>query len=210
MSGATGIPLCDFLAHSINIVIALSDFAYSFHSLRAHALCTYSANACFLQTGVGPKSLLTWHSFAFCVKNYIWSTSWGTIMLHVQTAAKDHSVWRGLGEKTFMGNVESLVTPTGKVAGSVQIYKDRGLSTGNDRGSDYVLPFGAERQLANDFAFVAAAEASAKAVSAITITENVGGKGMIIRIAVNQTISPNVNNALRVMCHKLQQRSQGG
>lgn len=72
-------------------------------------------------------------------------------------------------------------------------------SRAHEQGTNQQLPLLLEQRLADDLAFVAAAEENVKMVSAVAIEERVDTMGLVITLATNDVVSANVSGTLRSM-----------
>ena len=133
-------------------------------------------------------------------------------MLSVQTAPIGRSIWHTVTQDTFVTNVHKLLVASGTIPDDPKTYPEESWRPPQVAGRrlNYVLPFGAEHQLADDLAFLAAAQEGADAVSAATICKDVGGHGYTVRLAANDGVPVAVASALREILSKLQERARKG
>lgn len=61
------------------------------------------------------------------------------------------------------------------------------------------LPLGVEQRIADDLAFIAAAEEGVEAVAAASLEELVDGKGLRVRLAMNAGVPMKTREVLRSM-----------
>ena len=111
-------------------------------------------------------------------------------LLPVNTATKAGSIWRGLAHDEFRRNVVALQRVSNEVPGDPRVHSRNEWSEPRIRLEDphYIIPFGIEQRLADDFAFLAAAEEGVKAVSAVGLEQDIEHHGMVIRLAANDSI----------------------
>ena len=108
----------------------------------------------------------------------------------VNTATLGQSIWQPLSQKKFLQNVVDLHQISKKVPGNPKIHSRTEWSAERIRydSVDYILPFSVEQRLADDLAFIAAAEEGVKAISAVGLEQNVETHSLIVRLAANDTI----------------------
>lgn len=116
--------------------------------------------------------------------------------MDVSTASAQGSVWRGLKQKKFRQNIAALHQASNEVPASPKVHRREEWSLHNDDIS-YVLPFDVEGRLADDLAFLAAAEEGTKAVAAVGLEQRIEHPGLIIRLAANEKVPEHVPNAFR-------------
>ena len=121
--------------------------------------------------------------------------------LPVNTAPTLDSVWRYLPRDNFRRNVVALQRVSNEVPGDPVVHSRDEWSEPRIRHDDpnYVLPFSIEQRLADDFAFLAAAEEGVKTVSAVGLEQDVEHHGMIVRLVANDTIPPDVPKTFHLM-----------
>ena len=107
--------------------------------------------------------------------------------LDPDTAPQAQSIWIDIDRKALESQTQALF---GKqhVAGR-RFYA--GLSA-VDQNSPYHFSFEIERSLADDFAFIAASQPEVRFVSAAAIEQCKGGSSFVLRLAVNEGVSPDV------------------
>ena len=117
----------------------------------------------------------------------------------MQTASANQSIWRDVKLDTFRRHVVTLQQASNKIPNDPQEYSARSwlARRTNASESNYVLSIDAEQRLADDLAFIAAAEEGVKTISAITLEQHVGGAGLTVRLATNETIPESVPSAFR-------------
>lgn len=122
-----------------------------------------------------------------------------TSYLQVNTSLPQESIWRGVSQQTLRQNIVALEDQAvyqglGKqIAASEKHWekKRRELSS-----LEYQLPLAVEQRLADDFAFLAAAEPGARATSAVCIEEASNTEGLVVRLAANGGVSLAVREAI--------------
>ena len=120
-------------------------------------------------------------------------------LLPVRTASAKESIWRDTNIDTFRRNIVSLQHASNKVPSdpedhSASLWLAQRTNTVN---SIRVLPFDVEQRVADDLAFIAAAEEGVKSVSAVALEEHVGEAGLTIRLAANEIIPNGVPSTYR-------------
>ena len=121
-------------------------------------------------------------------------------LLPVQTASKKQSIWQGTNLNTFRTNVVTLEDVSNRVPSDPEDNSARLwlLTQGtNAVNSVYLLPFDVEQRVADDLAFIAAAEEGVKSVSAVALEQHVGATGLTIRLAANEIIPKDVPSIFR-------------
>ncbi len=120
-------------------------------------------------------------------------------LLPVQTNSARQSIWRGTNLDTFRTHVVELQDASNKVPSdpednSAHLWLAQRTNAVN---SVHLLPFQVEQRVADDLAFIAAAEEGVKSVSAVALEQHVGAAGLTIRLAANETIPKNVPSIFR-------------
>lgn len=120
-------------------------------------------------------------------------------LLPVRTASANQSIWRGTNLDTFRTNVVTLQHASSKVPSDPEDHSaGLWLAQRTDAvNSVHLLPFDVEQRVADDLAFIAAAEEGVKSVSAVALEQHVGAVGLTIRLAANETIPKNVPSSFR-------------
>ena len=131
-------------------------------------------------------------------------------MLQSQSRSRKDTIWSPISEETFLQNVKRALVACGNTLGDPKVFKRQLGLTPNAETSSHTLPLDVEHQLADDLAFIAAAKEGAKAVSAVTISEDKKPAGMTIRVSANSGVSPEIQAALHDIGNELQQRSRKG
>ena len=121
--------------------------------------------------------------------------------LPLRTASAAYSIWRDSNEDDFRTRVVALEKASGEVPSDPKVHSIQQWSETTSRQDNCkpLLPIYVEQRLADDFAFVAAAKEDPKAVSAVAIQERSDGLGLIIRLAANDGVLPEVKDTLRAM-----------
>jgi hypothetical protein len=125
----------------------------------------------------------------------------------VQTASPAHSIWRYVGQNEFRRKVVELAKASKEVPRDPKVYTKAdwvpsGVRVGKNR---HVLPFGVEQQLADDLAFIAAAEEGVNAVSAVGLEEAAERNGIVVRLTANEGVRENVQETLETIFVLLKQ-----
>lgn len=119
--------------------------------------------------------------------------------LNPRTASAQQSIWHGLDEAAFRRHVVHLQKLSKEVPGLPRVHSlhewEQKQALQHDQNR--LLPLIVEQRLADDMAFVIAAEEGVKDVSAVAVEESINGDGLIIRVAVNDTIPKAVPDGLR-------------
>ena len=130
----------------------------------------------------------------------------GTQTLDVQTASRERSIWRGIGENQFRSHVVQLAKKFTEVPDRPRVHSLQEWEQLHSAQSSIgrTLPFAVEQYLADNIAFIAAAEEGAKYVSAVGIEELRNHAGLVVRLAVNNTTPQYVAEALEQVFNSLQ------
>ena len=122
-------------------------------------------------------------------------------LLPVQTASVNQSIWQAVNLDSFRRHVVALQQASNKIPSDPQEYSARSwlARRTNASESNYVLSIDAEQRLADDLAFIAAAEEGVKTISAVTLEQHVGGAGLTVRLAANETIPERVPSTFRAL-----------
>ena len=129
----------------------------------------------------------------------------GIEQLPVDTASQRNSIWREVGWDTFRKHIVSLQRATNEVPGDPKVHSasEWQAEHANDVGINRLLPFSVEQRLADDLAFVAAAEEGPMEVSAVVLEEQTQHGGLLVRLAANGLIPRGVRDTLRAMFNLL-------
>ena len=119
--------------------------------------------------------------------------------LPVQTASKDQSIWLGIGLDTFRRHVVALELASHRMPSDPEDHSVRLWLAHRPDASDsnYVLPFEVEQRVADDLAFLAAAEEGVKSVSAVALEQCGLTASLTIRLVANDTIPKSVPGIFR-------------
>jgi hypothetical protein len=125
----------------------------------------------------------------------------------VQTSPPTQSIWREVDQDNFRKKMVELEIASKEVPRDPKVYREADwLRPGVRPGEDtHVLPFGVEQQLADDLAFIAAAEEGVNAVSAVGLEEATEHGGIVVRLAANEWIRENVQETLKTIFGLLEQ-----
>ena len=129
--------------------------------------------------------------------------------LAVDTASVGNSIWREVGWNAFRNHVVTLQRASNEVPSDPLVHSATQWQAAHRESNDdaRTLPFDVEQRLADDIAFLAAAEEGPKEVSAVVLEEQYEPGGLIIRLAANQSIPRGVEDTLRAMFDLLSQCS---
>ncbi|KAI1611271.1 hypothetical protein EDD36DRAFT_284392 [Exophiala viscosa] len=129
----------------------------------------------------------------------------------IQTASWENSIWRTIPEDTFRRSIIALSTKT-EVPCDQRRWWSASYSDSQPPSPDpgRILSFKTERQLADDFAFIAAARPGAKGVTAVCIEESREPPGLVIRIAANEGVGMEIRGAFAHIFKCLMSCAKGG
>ena len=121
--------------------------------------------------------------------------------LAVDTASFGNSIWRKVGWNSFRHHILTLQRASNEVPSDPLVHSAAQWQAAHRESNDdaRTLPFDVEQRLADDIAFLAAAEEGPKEVSAVVLEEQYGAGGLIIRLAANQSVPRGVEDTLRGM-----------
>lgn len=128
-----------------------------------------------------------------------------------QTASQENSIWKTLPEDTFRRSIIAL-----RAKNEVPCEQRRWWSASYSRlqlsapSSSRTMSLNTENQLANDFAFIAAAKPGPRGVTAACVEETSEPPGLIIRIAANEGVSMETREALVQICKCLMACARDG
>jgi hypothetical protein len=129
-----------------------------------------------------------------------------------RTSGKDHSIWKPLNENTFRNHILQLCSISKDVPVDPHMHTKEAWQKRSGRAGleDALIPFTVEKQVADDFAFLAAATEGAHSVSAAAIETVEDPQGLVIRLAANNGVANPVKQALTEMIDSLQLCGSGG
>ncbi len=121
--------------------------------------------------------------------------------LDAHTATLDQSVWRPLSQKKFLQNVVDLHRASNKIPSHPKVHTRIEWPAARIQNdiADYVLPFKTEPRLADDLAFIAAAEEGLRAISAVGLKQTLGTHGLLVCLPANETITQDVPHTFEKM-----------
>ena len=127
------------------------------------------------------------------------------VHLDPRTASDAQSIWHDVPEDEFRRQIVALQYKLGELPADPKIHS---TAVWQKKAARYdtchrLLPFTVEHRLADDLAFIAAAKEDAKAISAAAVEEASNGSGLIIRLAANDGVLPEVADTFRAICHLL-------
>ena len=122
-------------------------------------------------------------------------------LLPVNTAPHTKSIWRDLAQDKFRRNVVALQRASNELPGdpAVHSWNDWSVPRIRHDSPSYILPFSIEQRLADDFAFMVAAEEGSKAVSAMGLEQDIVHQGMVVRLVANGTIPEDAPQTIGMM-----------
>ena len=126
-------------------------------------------------------------------------------LLPVQTASAKQSIWWDVKLDPFRRHVIALQQASNKVPSDPQDYSARSWLARRTNASElnYVLSIDAEQRLADDLAFIAAAEEGVKTISAVTLEQDVEGVDLTVRLTANETIPKLVPSTFKNLFEQL-------
>lgn len=135
--------------------------------------------------------------------------------LPVNTASKAQSVWRKLDQDSFRKHIVDLQRVSKEVPADPLVHSLKAWQANHavKKHQCHLLSLEAEQQIADDLAFIAAAEEGAKEVSAVVLEETAKQSGLIFRLAANGPVSNTVIHTLKAMLnllHRCATRSEFG
>lgn len=119
----------------------------------------------------------------------------------VRTASTKESIWRGISRNTFRQHVVAL-RRAAEIAGDEQVHSASDWHSCHTQ-STYALPFDVEQRLADDFAFVAAAEENLRVVSAVALEQYSDSPRLVVRLAANECLPEGVTQMFDLMFEAL-------
>ncbi len=129
-------------------------------------------------------------------------------MVQQHTASKtSNTIWTPISEECFLKAVRGVFSASRQTAGVFRVYNSRPQA---NQATSPALPFEIESQLTQDFAFIAAYEEGANAVSAASITPQATGRGMAINIASNSGVDAFVQTPFGEISRVLERCAQKG
>ncbi|KAH0829615.1 hypothetical protein FOPE_10806 [Fonsecaea pedrosoi] len=134
------------------------------------------------------------------------------ILKPVRTSNPESSIWKGLPEDAFRRTVIALSKFTDGVPAEPKSWwlaaADRDSPSSSTTCQS--LPYHTERQLADDFAFISAAQEGVESVAAVCIEELREPPGLIFRVAANDGIGEEDRTVLRQICDSLMSCASNG
>ena len=121
--------------------------------------------------------------------------------LPLNTASKKQSIWRYIDQDVLRSNIVNLQRASKQVPADPLVHSaERWLAS---RATDvirlYLLPFEIEQRIADDLAFMAAAEEGHKDISAVTLEEAGEPRRLIVHLATNEGCSQRVKETLHAV-----------
>ncbi|KAK5149838.1 hypothetical protein LTS14_010659, partial [Recurvomyces mirabilis] len=113
-------------------------------------------------------------------------------VLDPDTATRDQSIWNDFNRESFERQTQAIYQKQ-HVAGC-RSYAKTFPSSRYDKS--YPLSFEVERSLADDFAFIAACQPKVEYVTAVTIELTKDEPSILVRLAANEGVSPDVQSSL--------------
>ena len=130
--------------------------------------------------------------------------------LAVDTASFGNSIWRKVGWNTFRNHIVALQRASNEIPSDPLVHSATQWQAahGDSHDDARTIPFHVEQRLADDIAFLAAAEEGPKEIAAVVLEEQSESGGLIIRLAVNESVPRGVEDTLRAMFDLLSQCSR--
>ncbi len=118
---------------------------------------------------------------------------------------KDQSIWHGVGRDTFRRHIIDLQRASAEVPSDPVVHSaSQWLALRAEKNDENrLLPFDVEQRLADDLAFLAAAEEGPKEVAAVALEEQYEPRGLMVLLAANERIPPGVKDAMKGMFNLL-------
>lgn len=125
--------------------------------------------------------------------------------LAVDTASHNNSIWRDVGWDTFRKHIVTLQRASNEVPTDPKVHSaiQWQAEHADDIDIKRLLPFDVEQRLADDIAFLAAAEEGPLEISAVALEEQKQQEGLVVRLAANGWIPCGVRDTLRAMFNLL-------
>lgn len=122
-------------------------------------------------------------------------------LLAVNTASGQKSIWRHLNYDQFRTKVVALERASKEVPCDRKFHQRKEWHHPRICIDDLsrLLPFEVEQRVADDFAFLAAAEEGAKGVSAVGLEESTDPLGLVIRLAANGRVPLKVADTFKTI-----------
>lgn len=122
-------------------------------------------------------------------------------LLAVNTASGQKSIWRHLNYDQFRTKIVALERASKEVPCDRKFHQRKEWRHPRICNDDLsrLLPFEVEQRVADDFAFLAAAEEGAKGVSAVGLEESTDHLGLVIRLAANGLVPRKVTDTFKVI-----------
>lgn len=130
----------------------------------------------------------------------------------LRTAKPNSSIWKRLSEDDFRRTVIALSRATNGVPVDSKLWWSTSRSSQSlpSLTDDRLLSSKTERRLADDIAFISAAQEGVESVTAVCIDELREPPGLVFRIAANEGIREEIRGALQRICECLMSCAQTG
>lgn len=130
----------------------------------------------------------------------------------LRTAKPNSSIWKELSEDAFRRTVISLSRATDVVPVGSKLWWSTSRSSQSlpSLTNCRLLSCQTERRLADDIAYISAAQEGVERVAAVCIDELREPPGLIFRIAANEGIREEIRDALQRICDCLMSCAQTG
>ncbi len=111
-------------------------------------------------------------------------------MQAVNSASKAQSIWRDVDRNTFRQHAVALRKYAAEIAGDEVVHSANDWQVRNnaDGSATLLLPFDVEQRIADDLAFIAAAEDNLRVVSAVALEQYIEPRNLAIRLAANEVV----------------------
>lgn len=112
----------------------------------------------------------------------------------VNTASPENSIWRDLDHVSFRRHMIAFQQASKEVPSDPEVHSRREWENPRVCTDDpsHTIPFDVEQRLADDLAFLAAAEAGGNSVSAVGLEQSIDPVGLVVRLAANEGITQDV------------------
>ena len=110
------------------------------------------------------------------------------------------SIWHNIDQNVFRQHIIDLQRASNAVPSDPIVHAaSRWLQSHPKTDDSRLLPFHVEHRLADDFAFLAAAEEGVKEVSSVALEEHRNPSSLIVLLAANERVSPAVEDTFRAL-----------
>ncbi|KAI9680528.1 MAG: hypothetical protein M1817_003968 [Caeruleum heppii] len=118
-------------------------------------------------------------------------------MQKLSTATKPNSIWSNVGQEQFSSKIAQLAVVSKQIPGPNRTYTEEDWHRKGNADHGHILRFDDERQLAEDFAYLAAWEKGRRAVTAVALEQSLYPPKLTVRVAANVLVVPTVRRTLQ-------------